>query len=58
MVLNYPVDNFKVYINDRDILLSQLPPLAVKSGYNAKWDLQNSYSQSITGTWIASCLWR
>lgn len=40
MVLNYPVNNFRVYINRNDYFISQLPPLAIKSGYNAKWDLK------------------
>ena len=55
IVLNYPANNFKIYVNNHDYFLSKLPQLSTKSDYSAQWDLKNPYFQSIVATWIASC---
>ena len=52
IVLNYPVNNFKIYVNDHDYFFSKLPQLIIKSDYNAHWDLKNPYFQSIIASYI------
>ena len=54
IVLDYSVNNFRIYVNDRDYFMSNLPQLSIKSDYNAECDLKNPYFQSVVGTWIAS----
>ena len=53
-VLDYLVNNLRIYVNDREYFMSKLPQLNIKSGYNAEWGIKNPYFQSIVGSWIAS----
>ena len=53
-ILNYSLNNFRIYVNYREHFMSRLPQLSTKSGYNAKWDLKDSYFQSLVATWTAS----
>ena len=50
IVLNYPVNNFRIYVNDRDYFISSLPKLNITSDHNAEWNLKNPYYQSIVAT--------
>ena len=36
IVLDYPVNNFRIYVNDRDYFMSKLPQLNIKSDNNAE----------------------
>ena len=53
-VLPYSINVFKVYVNKTDYFTSNLSPLNITTKYSAKWDLKESYFQSIIGTWIAT----
>ena len=53
-VLPYSINVFKVYVNDKDYFMSNLPCLNITTKNTAKWNLKESYFQSIIGTWIAT----
>ena len=53
-VLSYPINQFRIYVNNTDYFQSNLPGLNITTNDNAKWSLKEPYFQSIIGTWIAS----
>ena len=53
-VLPYQINQFKVYVNNTDYFMSNLPPLNITTKNNAKWNLKEPYFQSLVGTWIAT----
>ena len=53
-ILNYPINQFRIYVNDTDFFQSNLPGLNITTNDNAKWNLKEPYFQSIVGTWIAT----
>ena len=53
-VLNYPINQFRIYVNNTDYFPSNLPPLYINTDQNALWDIRKNYFQTIIGTWIAT----
>ena len=53
-VLNYPINQFCIYVNDTDYFHSNLPPLYIDTDQNALWDIRKNYFQTLIGTWIAT----
>ena len=53
-VLSYPINQFRIYVNNTDYFQSNLPGLNITTNDNATWSLNESYFQSIVGTWIAT----
>ena len=53
-VLNYPINQFRIYVNNTDYFNSNLPPLYINTDQNALWDIRKNYFQTIIGTWIAT----
>ena len=53
-VLPYPINQFKVYVNNTDYFISNLPPVNITTKNNATWNLKEPYFQSYVGTWIAT----
>ena len=53
-VLSYPINQFRIYVNNTDYFQSNLPKLNITTNDNAKFSLSESYFQSIIGTWIAT----
>ena len=53
-VLSYPINQFRIYVNNTDYFQSNLPGLNITTNDNAKWNLKEPYFQSIIGTWIAT----
>ena len=53
-VLNYPLNQFRIFVNNTDYFQSNFPGLNITTNDNAKWNLNESYFQSIIGTWIAT----
>ena len=53
-VLNYPINQFRIYVNDTDYFPSNLPPLYINTYQNALWDIRKNYFQTIIGVWIAT----
>ena len=53
-VLSYPINQFRIYVNNTDYFQSNLPGLNITTNDNAKWSLKELYFQSIIGAWIAS----
>ena len=53
-VLTYPINDFKIHVNDTDYFLSNLPPLNITTKDSVSWSLKEPYYQSLVGTWIAT----
>ena len=57
-ILNYPIQLFRIYVNNTDYFQSNLPilnpPQGITTNDNARWTLNESYFQSLIGTWIAT----
>ena len=53
-VLNYPINQFKICVNESNYSMSNLPPLNITTNIKAKWDLKEPYFQSLVGAWIAT----
>ena len=53
-VLTYPINQFKVYVNNTDYFMSNLPPLNITTKNNAEWNLKEPYFQPLVKTWIAT----
>ena len=53
-VLNYPINKFRIYVNDQDYFQSNLPGIYITTNNNALWNLTENYFQMIAGTWIAT----
>ena len=53
-VLSYSINQFKVYVNDTDYFMSNLPPLNITTNNKAEWNLKEPYFQSLVGAWIAT----
>ena len=53
-VLTYPINNFKIYISDKEFFTSNLQPLNMTTKNNVSWSLKEPYYQSLVGTWIAT----
>ena len=53
-ILNYPINQFRIYVNDQDYFQSNLPGLNITTNDNATRNLKESYFQSIVATWIAT----
>ena len=53
-VLNYPINQFHIYVNNTDFFPSNLPPLYINTDQNATWDIRKNYFQSLIGVWIAT----
>ena len=53
-ILDYPINQFRIYVNNTDYFQSNLPGLNITTNDNATWNLKESYFQSIVGTWIAT----
>ena len=53
-ILEYPINKFRVYVNNTDYFMSDLLPLNITTKNTAKWNLKESYYQTIVGTWIAT----
>ena len=46
LILNYAIENFRIYINNKDYFLSQLPLLEISTPYwKGNWDDNESYYQ-------------
>ena len=53
-ILNYPINQFRIYVNDQDYFQSQLEGLNITTNDNARWNLKETYFQSIVGVRIAT----
>ena len=53
-VLDYSVQQFRIYVNNTDYFASQLPALKITTNDNTRWNLGELYFQSLVGTWIAT----
>ena len=53
-VLDYPINQFRIYVNNTDYFQSQLEGLNITTNNNATRNLKETYFQSIVGTWIAT----
>ena len=53
-VLPYSINKFKVHVNNTDYFMCSLPPPHITTKNSAKWDVKESYYQSVVGTWIAT----
>ena len=53
-VLTYPINKFRVYVNSTDYIMSDLPPLDIKTKKGAKWSFKESYYQSLVGARITT----
>ena len=53
-ILNYPINQFRIYVNNTDYFQSNFPGLNITTNDNAKWNLGEPYFQCIVGTWIAT----
>ena len=53
-ILNYPIQQFRIYVNNTDYFQSNLPALGITTNDNARWTLNEPYFQCIIGTWIAT----
>ena len=53
-VLNYPINQFKICVNESNYSMSNLPPLNITTNIKAKWDLKEPYFQSLVGAWIST----
>ena len=53
-ILNYPINQFRIYVNNTDYFQSQLEGLNITTNDNATWNLREPYFQSIVGAWIAT----
>ena len=53
-VLPFSINQFKVYVNDTDYFMSNLPPLNITTNNKAEWNLKEPYFQSLVGAWIAT----
>ena len=53
-ILPYSVNQLKVYVNDTDYFMSNLPPLNITTNNKAEWNLKEPYFQSLVGAWIAT----
>ena len=53
-VLTYPINKFRLYVNSTNYFMSDLLPLNITTKETTKWNLKESYYQSIVATWIAT----
>ena len=54
-ILNYDIENFRIYINNQEYFLSKLPKLNITTNYNkAEWDDNESYYQVCFAVYCAS----
>lgn len=54
-VLNYPINNFRVYINNVDYFMSQLPVIKINTpGGKSNWDDNETYYRMLLFTYIAT----
>ena len=53
-VLNYPINQFRIYANNTDYFQSNLPNIWISTNDNATWSLNEPYFQMLIATWIAT----
>ena len=55
LILNYPIENFRIYVNNTDYFLSQLPLLEITTKYwMGNWDDNESYYRVCFAVYCAS----
>ena len=54
-ILDYPIENFRIYLNENDYILSKLPILIISTDYNkADWDDNESYYRVCSSVYCTS----
>ena len=57
-ILDYPIQQFRIYVSNTDYFVSQLPimnpPQGITTNDNARWNIGEPHFQSSIATWIAT----
>ena len=54
-ILNYPIYNFRVYVNDKDYFMSQLPKIHISTSiHKSKWSDAETYYRMVLFTYLST----